>query len=205
MQTTELKKEQLKLTRKVQIRDGFEQLKTIGGVSCTNFEDKLLATVVVCEFPSMKLLEKQTAILHNPLPYQPGFIAFREMPIMLEAVNKLEQDPDLLLVKGTGIAHVRKIGIASQLGLSLNLPTIGVTDKIVSGRVENGKINLRGEIVGFEIKTREHSKPIYCSPGHLIFLGSVLQIIPKTVQYPHKMPEPLHITHKIGKRKVKNV
>ena len=66
------------------------------------------------------------------------------------------------------------------------------------------KIKGQEEIVGFEIKTREHSNPIYVSPGHLVSLGMTLNIIPQTIQYPHKMPEPLHIAHKVGKKKKKS-
>ena len=203
MDLTELKKEQLKLKHRVQVRDGFQGTKTIGAVKCTVLDKELLATVVVCQYPSMEVIEKQQAILHNPLPYKPNFSAFREMPAMIDAINKLEQDPDILIVKGMGINHPRKIGIASHLGLALNLPTIAVSDKLNGGKIENGKINLDEEIVGFEIKTREHSNPIYCAPGHLVSLGSVLQIILKTIQHPHKMPEPMHIAHKIGRKKQK--
>jgi deoxyribonuclease V len=204
MELAELKKEQLKLAYKVQVRDGFDQIKTIGAVECVTFGESILASVVVCEYPSMRVIEKQTEILLNPLPYRPNFVAFREMPAIIDAVNKLDQDPDILLVKGAGINHPRKLGIASHLGLALNIPTIGVMDKLNYGHIEKGNILIKGDVVGFEITTREHAKPIYCSPGHLVSLGTVLQIIPKTIQFPHKLPEPMHIAHKIGKKKVKN-
>ena len=205
MDVVELKREQLKLASKIVLRDGFPSTKTIAGVDCIPVQDKLLACIVVCEFPSLKILEKKTYLLHDPLPYREGFQAYREMPAMIEAYNKLDQEPDLILVNGHGIVHPRKIGLASHLGLALNKPTIGVGESLSVGRVEKGKIILYNEIVGFEIKTREFSKPVYVSPGHLVSLGTVLNILPQTIQYPHKMPEPLHMAHKIGKKKVKEM
>ena len=110
MDALELKREQVKLAPKVVLNDGFSKIKTIGGIECTAVDNKLLASVVVCEFPSFKILEKKTHLLDNPLPYQPDFLAYREMPAMIEAYNKLDEEPDVLLVKGAGILHPRKIG-----------------------------------------------------------------------------------------------
>ena len=203
MDLIELKKEQLKLAAKIVLRDSSPTLKTIGGIDCVAQGNELIAAVVVCEFPSMKVLETKTYVLADPFRYVPGFQAYREMPAMIEAYNQLEQEPDILLVSGQGIAHPRKMGIASHLGLNLNRATIGVADTLAVGTIEKGKIIFNNEIVGFEIKTREHSNPIYVSPGHLVSLGMTLNVIPQTIQYPHKMPEPLHIARKLGKKKGK--
>jgi len=203
MDLVELKKEQLKLAAKIVLRDSFTSLKTIGGIDCVAQGNELIATVVVCEFPSMKVLETKTYVLADPFRYVPGFQAYREMPAMIEAYNQLEQEPDLLLVSGAGIAHPRRIGIASHLGLALNKATIGVAETLLVGNVEQGKILFENEIVGFEIRTREHSNPIYVSPGHLVSLGMALNTIPQTIQYPHKMPEPLHLAHKMARKKGK--
>lgn len=205
MDTFELKKEQKRLAEKVVLKDDPVKVKTIGGTECLATGNKLLACVVVCEYPSLKLIEKKTYLLPDPLPYKAGFLAYREMPAIIEAYNKLEQEPDLILVKGAGIAHPRKFGMASHLGIALNKPTIGVTQKLLSGKIQGGKIMLHNDIVGFEIKTKEHANPVYASPGHLVSLGSVLKIVSKTIKYPHKMPEPLHLARKIAKRKVKDL
>ncbi|MFH1276048.1 MAG: endonuclease V [Candidatus Woesearchaeota archaeon] len=203
MDTFELKKEQSRLARKIVLNDDFDKVKTIGGAVCVVSGNDLIASVVVCEFPSMKFIEKKTYSLPDPLPYQPGFSAYREMPALIEAYNLLEEEPDVLIIRGSGVLHPRRIGLASHLGLALNKPTIGVTEKLIIGRVENGKIFLGPDVCGFEVKTREHSKPVYISPGHLMSLGSCLHIIKESIQYPHKMPEPLHLAQKIGKKKVK--
>ncbi|MBT3813968.1 endonuclease V [Candidatus Woesearchaeota archaeon] len=199
----ELKREQNKLARKIRLQDDFDKLKTIAGVDCIVEGDNILASVVVCEFPSLKVIEKKTYSLSSPLPYKAGFQAYREMPAIIEAYNQLDEEPDVIMVNGLGINHPRKLGMASHLGLSLNKPTIGVTQKLPFGTIEKGKIINHNEHVGFEVKTREHANPVYVAPGHLITFGSTLNIVSKTIQFPHKMPEPLHIARKVAKKKVK--
>jgi len=204
MDLFELKREQHKLARKIELRD-LPTIKTIGGASCVVVNDKILAVVVTCSYPDMKLLEKKSYLLSDPLPYKQGFLAYREMPAILEAYNSLEQEPDLMLVLGNGILHPRKLGIASHLGLALNMPTIGIAQKLIQGRVEKGNVIVDRDILGLEIKTREYANPIYASPGNLVSLGSILRTIPKTIQPPHKLPEPLHLAHKIARKKSKKL
>ena len=205
MDLYELKKEQRKLSQKVIIQDSFTKIKTIGGIDCAQTKNQIIACVVVLEFPSLKLLEKQTAILPDPLPYKPGFLAYREMPAIINAFDKLEQEPDLILVDGSGILHPRKFGMASHLGLSLNKPTIGLNKTLTLGNIENGKIYLDGNLVGFEITTREHANPLYLSPGHQISLGTSLKTVQQALNPPHKLPEPLHFAHKFAKKEMKKL
>jgi len=203
MDTFELKREQLKLAKKIELRDGFEKVKLIAGADCYPQDNKIVASVVVCEFPSMKVIEKKVYTLYDPLPYLPGFLAYQEMPAIIEAFNMLENEPDLVLVSGSGIAHIRKIGMAAHLGLILNKPTIGITQKLAVGKIEKNRIIFENEIVGFEIRSREHANPIYISPGNLITLGSALKIATDSLFYPHKMPEPLHLARKFAKKEGK--
>ncbi|MBU0457629.1 MAG: endonuclease V [Nanoarchaeota archaeon] len=203
MDLFELKKEQLKLARKISLKDDFSTIKTIGGAVCVQLGNKLLAMIVVCGLPSFKIIEKKSYVLNNPLSYKPGFLAYREMPAIIEAYNQLEEEPDLLFVMGAGVLHPRKIGIASHLGLALNKATIGIQEKLIIGNAEKGKIFLDDEMLGFEMKTKEHSNPIFASPGYLVSMGTVLNIIPKTIIHPHKIPEPLYLARKIAKKLVK--
>ncbi len=205
MDFCELKKEQLKLASKVELREDFTSIKTIAGIECLSVANKILASVVVCSFPDLKVLEHKTYLLSDALPYQPGFTAYREMPAIIEAFNQLEQEPDVLIVKGDGILHPRRLGIASHLGLALNKATFGVQESLLLGRVEQGKIFLQNELLGFEVITREHANPLYVSPGHSISFGSVLRLVKETLLFPHKMPEPLHLAHKLGKKKLKEI
>ena len=205
MDTFELKKEQLKLASKVTLNDSIRNISTIGGAYCLPVKDKLLGCVVVLDYPSLKLIEKKTFLLDNPLPYRSGYEAYREMPAIIEAYNNLEIEPDVLLVNGQGIIHPRKFGIASHLGLAISMPTIGVSGKLPLGEMKKGKIIVDAEVRGFEMKTKEYANPVYVSPGHLVSLGLVLNLIPQTIKHPHKLPEPLHIAHKIAKNKVKKI
>lgn len=205
MDTFGLKQEQKKLAYKIILRDSFDKIKTIGGIICVSAGKGILATVVVLNVKTLELQEKQSFLLENSLPHIPGFEGFREVPAMIEAVNLLEVEPDVLLVSGDGIIHPRGLGIASHLGLSLNIPTIGVSEKLTCGIVEEGKVLIQGDLKGFEFRTKEHANPIYVSPGHLISLGSSLDLVKKVVKYPHKMPEPLHIAYRVGKKKVKEI
>jgi deoxyribonuclease V len=185
------------------LQDKFNSVKTIAGITCVATGEDLLASVVVCKVPSMEVKEVQIFLLHEPLPYKPGYVTYREMPAMIEAYNKLQEEPDLILVSGTGILHPRKFGLASHLGLSLNKSTIGVVDKLTLGKIEKGNVIVKGEVLGFEVKTREYSKPIYVSPGHSIALGSVLRVIYNSIKFPHKMPEPIYLANKMARKKVR--
>jgi len=203
MDLFELKREQARLSYRVKLEDAFQEIKTIGAVECQVLGNKLLASVVVCEFPSFNVKEHKTYVLDNPLPHKPGFTAYREMPAIMEAFNQLDEEPDLLLVKGEGVLHPRKLGIASHLGLQLNIPTIGVQDKLTFGELRDGKVLIKGEVLGFEIKTKEFSNPLYVSPGHNVSVETVLKIIPQMIVLPHKLPEPLHLAHKLGRKTLK--
>lgn len=202
MDTLELKKEQNKLANMVVLKDGFSSVQKIAGATCIQSGEDILASVVVFEFPSMNLIEMQTFLLKDPLSYHLFYEAYREMPALIEAYNKLDEEPDLILVDGSWILHPRKIGLASHLGLALNKPTIGVVEKILLGTVERGKVIVDGDICGFEVRTREHAKPIYASPGHLVSLGSVLKYVNLSIKYPHKFPEPIHLANKLARKKV---
>ncbi len=196
-----LKREQEKLAQKivhskVTLHSGVK----IAGVECTEQANQLTATVIVCEYPSFKITEQASYILHNPIRYHPEFVGYREIPAILEVINKLTQDPELIIIKGTGQNHPRQCGIATYLGLTLHIPTIGISEKNQTGVEEQNKIILNQKTVAIKIQTRNHSLPIYAAVGNLIDTESIQEIIPKLTLYPHKLPEPLHLAHKYAKK-----
>ncbi len=200
MDIFEFKREQQRLAGRVELQDGFSTVKTVGGAVCVVVGKNLLACVVVCELPSFTVVDKAFYLLHDPLPFQTGFSAYREMPAIIEAYNQLSIEPDVLFVEGEGVAHPRAFGIASHLGVVLRVPTIGVMDRLQYGNVVEGKILVFGSERGFEVVTREHAKPVYVSPGHLVSLAMARELVLQTMKQPHKMPEPIHLAHKLARK-----
>ena len=184
------------------------QVNTVGGVDVSLKEDHARAAIVVLRYPDLIPLEGVTADAPLVFPYIPGLLAFREGPAVLAAWEKLRTRPDLLMFDGQGIAHPRGIGIASQMGLWLERPTIGVAKSRLYGRhTEPGpnrgdRVPLfdertRDHVIGAVVRTREHVTPLYISPGHLIdvdhSVGFVLQC---TTGY--RLPEPTRWAHKVA-------
>lgn len=194
--TAELMREQLKLSENVILNDSFKKVETIAGIDQTYVENNIISCIAVCNAKTLEVIEKQTATVPSNFPYIPGLLAYREMPAMVEAYSKLQTTPDVIIVDGHGIAHPRRLGLASHFGLVISRPTIGVARTLVIGKVDHGKIYVEKEMRGFELKTKEHAKPIYVSPGHMISLGTALKIVRETTRHPHKLPEPLHIAHR---------
>lgn len=201
--TRKLKKEQYKLAERVELKDGFSRIKYIG--ACDHFiaDDKLYSGIVVLEYKTMKIVDQAYAVADVKMPFIPGLQGYREGPAIVEAFGKLEVKPDLLLVDGHGIAHPRKIGIASHVGLLLDIPTIGIGKKLIVGDVKEGKVWYDREIRGFEVITKEHALPIYVSPGHKVSLGSSLSVVKDCIKG-HKLPEPCQMCHKYLNRIKKN-
>lgn len=200
MDLLELKREQAKLSYRISLEDSFQEINTIGAAECQVIGNKLLATVVVCEFPSLTVKEHKSYTLDNPLPYRQGFEAYREMPAIVEAFNQLDEEPEVLLVKGPGVLHPRRIGLAAHLGLELNIPTIGVQDKLIFGEVQDGKVVVDNQVLGFAVKTKDFSNPLIVSPGHKISFQTAAELVSKMIVPPHKLPEPLHLAHKLGRK-----
>ena len=192
----EFKEEQIRLARKIITKDDFEEINLIAGVDQAFFENKIISAIAVCEYPSMKLIEEKYAVVEAKIPYIPGYLGFRESPAVLDAFTQLENRPHLLIVDGHGIAHPRKFGIASQLGLMLDIPTIGIAKKLLVGEIKDDKVYVEDELRGRLVKTREHANPLIVSVGHRISLKTAMEIIEKSTIPPHKLPEPLHIAHR---------
>ncbi len=164
------------------------------------------AAVAVLRYPELDLLE--TAIARRPteFPYIPGLLSFRELPAVLEALDQLRELPDLLLCDGQGIAHPRRLGIASHLGLLVDVPSIGVAKTRLCGAHEEPPIRPRGawtplraaegEIIGAVLRTRPGVKPLYVSPGHRIGLETAIAYVlgcctryrlPETTRHAHRL------------------
>lgn len=195
-----IKKEQLKLAKKVILSDSVKNIKTIAGADQSYANNKVISAIAVCDYKSLKVIEEKYAIVDAKIPYKSGFLFYRDGPVVIEAFNKLEHKPDVLILKGNGILHPRRIGMASQVGILLDTATIGVAKRLMLGKVMEKTIYVEKEACGYELITREHARPIYISPGHKVSLKKSFEVIKNCLRLPHKLPEPLYLAHKYGKK-----
>lgn len=153
--------------------------------------------VVVFEFPSLDIVEECVARTDLTFPYIPGLLSFREIPVLMECFRKVETPFDVLLCDGQGIAHPRRFGLASHLGLLLRKPTIGCAKSLLVG--EHGEVGRKrgdfaplrynGKIVGSVLRTQDGARPIYISPGHLTDHASSRRIALRCATR-YRIPEP---------------
>src|SRR3989338_5195635 len=195
-----LKKEQLKLSKKVSIVDSVKKIKTVAGADQAYIEGKVISAIAVCDYKSMKLIESKHAVVEAKIPYKSGFLFYKDGPAIMEAFNMLENKPDVLIVEANGILHPRRIGMASHVGILLDTTTIGVTKALMLGQMRESTIYVDKEARGYGLITREHANPIYISPGHKISLKTSLEVIKKCIRLPYNLPEPLHLARKHGNK-----
>jgi len=147
-----------------------------------------------------------TAISRVDFPYVPGYLSFREIPILLPLFRQLPERPDLLLVDGAGIAHPRGIGLAAHLGVIFNLPAIGCAKSRLSGEYSEpanrsgaaSALTSNNAIIGAVLRTKNNTKPIFISPGHRMDVASALAIMQK-FRGKYRIPEPLRIVDLVSK------
>ncbi len=198
MNVRDLKKEQMRLAKKLVLRDDFDEIEFYGGVDQAIVGNEVISCVVVMD-KSLKVIEKKWAKVKAPIQYIPGFLGFREGPAIMETVRLLEQRPDVLLIDGNGIAHPQKLGIASHAGIMLDIPSVGVAKK-PSSDVIDGKVCFGGDVRAVEVVTKEHAKPVFVSPGHRVSMRTAERIVREVSVENHKMPEPIHEAHKFANK-----
>jgi len=206
MNTQKLIQEQLKLSEKVMTTDMFDEINYIAGCDQSYTKDnKVFSVIVVLDAKTLEIVDKASEEVECRMPYMPGLLFYREAPAIIEAFSKLKTRPDLLIVDANGILHPRRIGMASQLGIVLDIPTIGITKNLFIGKPSSdGKIEIDKEIRGEELKTREYSNPVYLSPGHRISLRTASDLVKKMIIAPHKLPKPLHLAHRFARKAVRS-
>ena len=194
------KKIQKELAKQINLDNKIEEIKIITGFDVAYTRDKLVCAAASLDFNNLTLLEKRYYTDDIRFPYISGFLTFREGPAIIETFNKLEKKPDIIMVNGHGIAHELKCGLATYIGVTLKIPTIGVASRLHVGIIKDSKIVVSNEHVGYELSSREKAKPLYVSPGNLISKEDALDITKKCLRHPHKMPEPLHVAHRLANK-----
>jgi deoxyribonuclease V len=163
------------------------------------------AGFVNLSYPSLEIIGESVIKDRIPMPYIPGLLSFREMPMLVKAWEKLPVKPDVLMADGIGIAHPRRLGIASHLGLALGIPTIGCAKSVLTGvydepGLEAGSVSyLRdrkdpSDIIGAAVRTKRNVAPMFISPGHLITLEDSIRLVLACVRK-HRLPEPTRQAH----------
>jgi deoxyribonuclease V len=200
---------QKSLASEVQVRPFNKKLKTICGIDCAFTDDKknIIACVVVLSAKSFEIIETSYIVQAVNFPYVPGLLSFREAPACLTAIEKLKVMPDCFIIDGQGIAHPRRLGIASHLGLFLDVPTIGCAKSRLIGEFAaplpgKGSTSLlmdKDEIIGSVVRTRNNVKPVFISVGNKCRLSDAVRIVLDCcVKY--RLPEPSRLAHQIVTR-----
>jgi deoxyribonuclease V len=179
-------------------------LRCVAGVdvSYEKHGDHFFAAVVVLDWPGLQLIDQAHASARVAFPYVPGLLSFRELPVLLEAFRQLRTVPDVVLVDGQGIAHPRRLGLASHLGLWLQLPTIGCAKSRLCGEFTEpaaakgsaAPLLLQGEVVGSVLRSRTRVKPLFVSPGHRIGVAAASELVLACCQR-YRLPEPTRRAH----------
>ncbi len=147
--------------------------------------EPMFAAAVVFETGNPEPLEVKTAFLDDDFPYIPGFLSFREAPVLLKAIGLLESDFDLVYVDGFGRLHPRRAGIATHLGVTLDKPALGVAKTPFVGQVgpldeaagSVAPVTLQSEVLAYALRTRKRSKPVFVSSGHRCDLEEALRFV----------------------------
>lgn len=178
---------QQELRKWVVMEDDFGTVQTVAGVD-VGFEDDdriACAAIAVLQFPDLKVQESVVIRRSITFPYVPGLLAFREVPVVMEALATLQTRPDLLLCDGNGYIHPRRCGFACHLGIVSDIPSIGVAKTPYLGEHEpladsRGAWQLiydAGEVIGAIVRTQSNIKPIYVSIGHRISLNRAIEFV----------------------------
>ncbi len=195
---------QRQLAGRVDTRTPLTRCELVAGadVSYGRFSDLIFAGVVVIKSPELVIVEKKGAVRETPFPYVPGLLSFREAPALLEAFAKLESEPDAVMFDGQGVAHPRRLGIASHVGLWLERPSLGCAKSVLTGKARElghragsvAPLVDKGDVVGEAVRTKDGVQPVYVSAGHRIDLPSAVRVVLQTCKG-YRLPEPTRQAH----------
>ena len=197
---------QKQLRARVRVAPLKGKIETVAGadISFNKFEPTVYAGLVVLRLPTLEVVEEVGVVSETRFPYVPGLLSFRETPSVLEAWAKLKTEPDAVMFDGQGIAHPRRVGIASHVGLLIERPTFGCAKSVLVGKYEEPAATRgswtplvdpkNGETVGAALRTKDKVQPIFVSPGHLIDLADAIKLT-LACDGGYRQPEPTRRAH----------
>lgn len=195
------------LKDQISLKKTFKKVASIGGADAAYSKkgDHLFGAIVILSFPELETLDIAVEEEKISFPYIPSLLSFREGPILLKTFSRLRIKPDVMIFDGHGIAHPRRFGLASHLGLWLNLPSIGCAKTPLSVHYSTPRtckgsyelIRKEGMEVGAVLRTKENVKPLFISPGHRIDLFTSIQLILACCKG-FRIPEPLRKAHQLS-------
>lgn len=198
---------QQRLRERVRQSDGFdpERIRTIAGVDAA-YKEIGRAAVVLLSYPELAVIEEANAVQESVFPYVPGLLSFRELPMVLAALERLRTAPDLIMVDGQGIAHPRRFGIAAHLGVYLDVPTIGCAKSRLTGRYDEPgpavgdrtPLTHRGETIGAVVRSKPRSNPLFISVGHRVSLETAVAIVLRCLRG-YRLPEPTRLADRLSR------
>lgn len=199
---------QRQLRSKIRLRPlSLRKIRFVAGadIAVDKRAGRLYAAVVVLAFPSLEMVETQTAAVPLLIPYIPGLLSFREIPGLVECLARVKSPVDVIICDGQGIAHPRGVGLASHLGLFLRRPTIGCAKSLLVGefdepartRGEYSPLVYKGRRVGSVLRSQTGIRPLFVSPGHLIDHPSSRRIVLACAPR-YRLPEPTRLADRIA-------
>ncbi|MCM8818906.1 MAG: endonuclease V [Candidatus Omnitrophica bacterium] len=195
------------LKSKLIIKPLSKNIKIICGIDSFYKEEWIFTAGAICRFPELEVIEVVKVKGKQKFPYIPGLLAFREGENIINLIEKIEKDVDCFILNGHGIAHPKKFGLASHIGVLIEKPTIGCAKRLLYGNYSEPPIfplsstfikDSEGEIIGHALRNYNGSI-IFISPGHLIDLKDSLNIIIKCMKEKYSLPYPLYLAHKNSK------
>ena len=195
------------LRSRVIAEDHLKSVHTVAGLDAGLAADKthMRGAIALLDFPALGLREQALALRAATFPYIPGLLSFREVPVLLDALEKLSIVPDLLVCDGQGLAHPRRFGIACHLGVLTGLPAIGVAKSLLVGHYENLP-DVRGawrplvhqdDVVGAALRTRRGVSPVYVSIGHRVCLETAIDYVMRCCTK-YRLPETTRRAHALA-------
>jgi deoxyribonuclease V len=183
------------------------RVRYVAGADVSTEGDRAFATVAVLDFPGLSVVEVQGFEAALEFPYVPGLLAFREIPSVAGALEKVETAVDAVILDAQGLAHPRRMGLASHIGLFLEVPTVGCAKSVLVGKYEEPGMEKgstsdlvhRGEVVGRVVRTRERVSPVYVSVGNGLDLESAVELVLACCTK-YRLPEPTRQAHNAANR-----